>query len=157
MYSVLNTLSEYTYVYISKNITSYTFLLVFKIVESLQCILKWNVQWNRSVFINETIKEYNQMDKCLTQDCSCLKIRWGLSIFLCQNNNIPIALPLQHLTGKQFFCIYFVFHGITLAKHMVKRRGKWSFLRLTKILNHPTLSIINGIVGEYKDYIINLN
>ena len=40
MYSVLNTLSEYTNFYISKNITSYTFLLVFKIVESLQCILK---------------------------------------------------------------------------------------------------------------------
>ena len=40
MYSVLNTLSEYTYFCISKNITSYTFLLVFKIVESLQCIFK---------------------------------------------------------------------------------------------------------------------
>ena len=40
MYSVLNTLSEYTYFYISKNIISYTFLLVFKIVESLQCILR---------------------------------------------------------------------------------------------------------------------
>ena len=32
---VLNTLSEHTYFYISKNITSYTFLLLFKIVESL--------------------------------------------------------------------------------------------------------------------------
>ena len=31
--------SEYTYFYITKNITSYTFLLVFKIVESLQCVL----------------------------------------------------------------------------------------------------------------------
>ena len=38
VYGVLNTLSEYTY--ISKNIPSYTFLLVFKIVEILQCILK---------------------------------------------------------------------------------------------------------------------
>ena len=37
---LLNTLSEYTYIYMSKNITSYIFLLVFKIVESLQCILK---------------------------------------------------------------------------------------------------------------------
>ena len=42
MYSVLNTLLEYTYCYMSKNITSYTFWLVFKIVESLQCILKPN-------------------------------------------------------------------------------------------------------------------
>ena len=40
MHSVLKTLSEYTYFYISKNNTSDTFLLVFKIVESLQCILK---------------------------------------------------------------------------------------------------------------------
>ena len=39
-YSVLNTLSEYTYFYVSKNITSYNFLLVFKIVESLQYIIK---------------------------------------------------------------------------------------------------------------------
>ena len=34
-YSVLNTLSEYTYIYISKNITSYTSLLVFKIVQNI--------------------------------------------------------------------------------------------------------------------------
>ena len=38
MYSVLNTLSEYTYFYISKDITLYAFSLVFKIVQSLQCI-----------------------------------------------------------------------------------------------------------------------
>ena len=38
MYSVLNTLLQYTYFYISKNITSYTFLLVFKIVVSLHCV-----------------------------------------------------------------------------------------------------------------------
>ena len=37
MYRVLNTPPEYTYFYVSKNITSYTFV-VFKIVESLQCI-----------------------------------------------------------------------------------------------------------------------
>ena len=41
MYSVLNTLSEYTCLYISKNITSCIFLLVFEIVEYLQCILKF--------------------------------------------------------------------------------------------------------------------
>ena len=35
VYSVLNKLLEYKYFYISKNITSYTFLLVFEIVESL--------------------------------------------------------------------------------------------------------------------------
>ena len=40
MYSVLNTLSEYRYFYISKSINPYTFLLVFKIVGSPQCIPK---------------------------------------------------------------------------------------------------------------------
>ena len=40
IHSVLNTLSECTSFYISKSITSHTFLLVFKIVKSLQCILK---------------------------------------------------------------------------------------------------------------------
>ena len=40
MYIVFNTLAKYIYFYISKNITSYSFLLVFKIVKSLQCILK---------------------------------------------------------------------------------------------------------------------
>ena len=38
MYRVLNTLSEYTHFYISKNITSSAFVVIFKIVESLQCI-----------------------------------------------------------------------------------------------------------------------
>ena len=37
---VLNTLLEYTNFYISKNIASYTFLLVFKIVKSFQYILR---------------------------------------------------------------------------------------------------------------------
>ena len=40
MYSVLDKLSEYVYFYTTKNIISYSFLLVFKIVESLRCILK---------------------------------------------------------------------------------------------------------------------
>ena len=40
MYSVLNALLEYAYLYISKGITSYTSLLFFKIVERLKSILK---------------------------------------------------------------------------------------------------------------------
>ena len=36
----MNTPSEHAYFSISKNIISYAFLLVFKVVESLQCILK---------------------------------------------------------------------------------------------------------------------
>ena len=41
MFNVLNAFSECIYFYISKNITSYTLLLVnLLIVESVQCILK---------------------------------------------------------------------------------------------------------------------
>ena len=36
----MNTILEYTYFYVSENISSDSFLLIFKIVESLQCILK---------------------------------------------------------------------------------------------------------------------
>ena len=40
IYNVLDTLSEYTYFYVWINVTLYTFLLVFKIVESAQSILE---------------------------------------------------------------------------------------------------------------------
>ena len=40
MYKALNTLSEDTYFYITKTLLHTLLLLVFKIVESLQCILK---------------------------------------------------------------------------------------------------------------------
>ena len=36
----MNTPSEHAYFYIPKNVISYAFLFVFKVVESLQCILK---------------------------------------------------------------------------------------------------------------------
>ena len=40
MHSVLNTLSEYTYFYMSKNITSYTFCLSLKLSKALSVSLK---------------------------------------------------------------------------------------------------------------------
>ena len=46
MYIVLNKLSEYLYFHVSKNITSYTFFLVFKIAERLQCILNYYFRVN---------------------------------------------------------------------------------------------------------------
>ena len=51
MFSVLNTLSEYTYFYMLKK-TSQTFLLVFKIVESLQCILEGYLRY-KTIFCHE--------------------------------------------------------------------------------------------------------
>ena len=41
MYSVLNTLSEYTYLKYQKALLHTLLLLVFKTVQNLQCILKW--------------------------------------------------------------------------------------------------------------------
>ena len=57
MHSELNTLSEYTYFTYQKTITSYTFLLVFKIVESLQCILKDSFRF-RDVSKMNTVVSY---------------------------------------------------------------------------------------------------
>ena len=57
MSSVVSTLSEYTYFYISKNITWYTVLLVFQIVEYVQYILKsiyletWNAANDAIVYV----------------------------------------------------------------------------------------------------------
>ena len=60
MYGVMNTLSEYTYFYMPKNITSYTFLLVFK---SLLCILKWSVY-----------KYFVRRFQSNRQSCICIEI-----------------------------------------------------------------------------------
>ena len=48
MYIVLNTLLEYKYFHIWNNITSYTFLLVPKFVESLQCMLNTHICWTKA-------------------------------------------------------------------------------------------------------------
>ena len=48
IYSVLNKLSGYIYIYISKNFISYTFLLAFKILESLQCIFNLVYGWPKT-------------------------------------------------------------------------------------------------------------
>lgn len=43
MYGVLNALSEFTYFYTPENVTSYPFLLIFKLAKSFQCILQLDV------------------------------------------------------------------------------------------------------------------
>ena len=57
MYSVLKTLSKYTYFYISKDITSYTFWLVFEIFESIQCILKEILLYSSFVKSFDTVRK----------------------------------------------------------------------------------------------------
>ena len=56
----MNTLSECTYFYISKSITLYTFLLVFKIVKSLQRIIKDTVNYLGNI-INSQKKYGNEI------------------------------------------------------------------------------------------------
>ena len=55
IYSVLTTLLEYTYFYILKKHYFIYFLLAFKIVESLQCILKLN---NQILIVFYNLKNY---------------------------------------------------------------------------------------------------
>ena len=53
MYSVLNTLSEYPYFYISKKLLNTLLLLVFKVVETLQCILNLLVyKWKYFIYLH---------------------------------------------------------------------------------------------------------
>ena len=84
MYSVLNTLSEYTYFYISKNITSYTFLLVFTIVENLQYILK-----ERFIYVASRLKLKhcpNSSNKCNTLDELIERFKFDLSVLKRKEN-----------------------------------------------------------------------
>ena len=73
-------------------------------------------------------KNIYRIDKFLSQGRSCMKITWGLSLFLCQNNNIRVVeevVPLPFYCNiwqvNIFFRISIVFHGITLANHMIKQ------------------------------------
>ena len=79
MYSVLNTLSEYTYFYISKNITSYTFLLVLKIDESLHCILKnkYNFTSYQKTFHIESINLNRSKQYIFKYTLYIYTIKWG--------------------------------------------------------------------------------
>ena len=62
---MFNTLSEYAYFYISKNITSYTYLLVFKIVESLPLFMreKWTQDKQVKSYVSSMEKGYIQNPK----------------------------------------------------------------------------------------------
>ena len=55
MYSKLNKLSEYIYFYISKNITSYTFLLVFKLSKASSVALIY-VKWKKTFMFSYSFK-----------------------------------------------------------------------------------------------------
>ena len=57
MYSVLNTFLEYIYFYISRNITSSTFLLVFKTVKNLSVFLKMDSHLPKKLVLFASMKD----------------------------------------------------------------------------------------------------
>ena len=57
MYSVLNTFLEYIYFYISRNITSSTFLLVFKTVKNLSVFLKMGSHLPKKLVLFASMKD----------------------------------------------------------------------------------------------------
>ena len=61
MYRELNKFSEYIYFYISENISSYVFLLVFEIVKILQCIFKYAP----NIFLNTITKQTDTLNMTL--------------------------------------------------------------------------------------------
>ena len=112
MYSVLNTRSEYTYFYISKNITSYTFLLVLKIVESRQCILK-----NKYTFTSykTTLFHIDYQSSSVSQNNIPPAIIWTYFWYISWS---PTSLqPLNHLTPRIY--ITYMSSLSWLEKHLV--------------------------------------
>ena len=110
MYSILNTLSEYTYFYISKNITS-------KIVESLQCHLKMEVlvssdyctvsktmlliTLSRLPFLRMLILPYVADGDTFTfANDDILIISWGSAFAVNQINNVYV---FYNRRAEQFF------------------------------------------------------
>ena len=88
MYEILIALSQYTYFYISKNIISYTFFLVFKIVENLQCIIKQSLNMRHILKVHELYKkEGNVLYSVITQkfpakQCSCLSVKFQVKLVI---------------------------------------------------------------------------
>ena len=61
MYSVINTLSEYTYFYVSKNITSYIFCLFLKSPKAFSVFLIWKASQKS---FSETLYESSFGTRC---------------------------------------------------------------------------------------------
>ena len=80
MYSILNTLSEYLYFYVIRNITSDALLLVFQIIESLQCILKSLKPWTR--YVTDGVQNCVCDSKCCLLMLYILVILFGFYTFV---------------------------------------------------------------------------
>ena len=129
VYSVLNTLSEYTHFCISKNITSYTFLLVFKIFESLQCILNF-------------VKIQNQLPQSILK-VKIKKLLWFYTICLCY---FVFKLKKKGSLNKEncFFC----FTSKVLLVHEVSKFQNLKFHDVIKCLNMIQKLQLTELRGE---------
>ena len=81
-----------------------------------------------SVIINEATTEYNIGQIGFSLKIVPVEKLCGLSLCLCQNNNIRMleeVVPLHFLRNNwqanNFFRIWFVSHGIALTKYVVKQ------------------------------------
>ena len=118
MCSVLNTLRQYIYFYISKNIVSYTFLLILKIVESLQWILKVYYNDSKNKLFSWSINQ-----------------NWLISwyICLCQWKNASkkkkLGAVLRILKKKKILNIWLICSWIHLKMTFkgFSFRGSWSW------------------------------
>ena len=142
VYSVLNTLSEYTYFYISKNITSYTFLLVFKIGQNLQCILKDFVIFRGkhlcwSLFFTKILglKDCNFIKKRLQDRCFPANIAKFLRTPILKNIykwSLPLPPKSRNLYEK-----FNIFGDILLycLGHSVRLEKNWNTVTFYKSLS----------------------
>ena len=106
MYSVLNTLSEYTYFYILENIISYNFFLVFKMVESLQCILK-KIAGSATRVLLRFLRNFSEELFCRTPFNCCFSIKNTTGI---QPVNVNIMTKENHIL---------IFSDVVLYLHLL--------------------------------------
>ena len=119
MYSVLNTLSEYACFYISNNITSHTFLIVLKIVESCQCILKNKytfTSYQKTFHINYQPISVNQnnMFSNIFYIYNKMGVTWTYFWYISWSSNSQ--QPLNHVTPRIYGIV--PSHS-SLEKHLI--------------------------------------
>ena len=117
MYSVLKTLSEFTYFYISKKLFHTPLQLVSKIVESLQCILNrffdsmchWRIYVSLDVMCKKiALQNFTKLsEEHLGRSFYSTKVVQVFSCEFCkifQNRSFKEPLQRTHLASNSFFC-----------------------------------------------------
>ena len=126
--------------------------------------IRYNVNWNVNVVINEAMKEnINCIDKFITQDRSCLERLRRLSLFLCQKTTFEWLKKSSHcpsfatFDGQTFFShvICFSWNGLCKTWNGLCKI-KWSdFLSASQKI--WIILFYWQLVGEHKVNIIDMN